>query len=343
MYEEIKKKIVENPSTWLVTGVAGFIGSNLLEALLNLNQKVVGLDNFITGHQHNLDEVRRLVGEEKWENFNFIEADITDIDTCLKVCIGVDYVLHQAAIGSVPRSIEDPLLFHRNNDTGFVNMLISARDAKVKRFVFAASSSTYGDEPTLPKVEGRIGKPLSPYAATKYINEIYADVFARCYGVEYVGLRYFNVFGKRQDPNGAYAAVIPKWIASMIKGEPVVINGDGETSRDFCYVENNIQANLLAATTENPDAVNQVYNIAIGESTTLNELFKILQAELSAVSGASQAGAPVYQDFRDGDIRHSLADISKARQLLGYEPKYDVRDGLRLAMGWYFEKLKLLK
>jgi len=340
MYEETKKKIERNPSTWLITGVVGFIGSNLLESLLELNQKVVGLDNFITGHQHNLDEVRQLVGEKKWENFRFIEGDITEINTCRDACSGVDYVLHQAAIGSVPRSIEDPLLYQRNNDTGFVNMLVAARDAKVKRFVFAASSSTYGDHPTLPKVEDQIGKPLSPYAVTKYVNELYADVFARCYGFEYIGLRYFNVFGKRQDPNGAYAAVIPKWIASMIKGEPIVINGDGETSRDFCYIENNIQANLLAAITKNPDAVNQVYNIAVGESTTLNELFKILQDEFSVVSGVSRTSMPSYREFREGDIRHSLADISKARRFLGYDPKYRVRDGLRLAMDWYFEKLK---
>jgi len=340
MYKEVKKKIKEQPSTWLVTGVAGFIGSNLLESLLELDQKVVGLDNFITGHQHNLDEVCEAVGEEKWKNFYFIKGDITDIDTCHKVCSGVDYVLHQAAIGSVPRSIEDPLLYHKNNDTGFVNMLIAARDAKIKRFVFAASSSTYGDHPTLPKVEDQIGKPLSPYAATKYINEIYADVCARCYGIEYIGLRYFNVFGKRQDPNGAYAAVIPKWIANMTKNEPVIINGDGETSRDFCYIENNIQANLLAATTKNPDAVNQMYNIAVGESTTLNELFIILQNELSAISGVLQTVEPVYQDFRRGDVRHSLADISKASRLLGYKPDYAVHDGLRCAMNWYFEKLK---
>lgn len=340
MYEEVKKKIKEQPSTWLVTGVAGFIGSNLLESLLELDQKVVGLDNFITGHQYNLDEVRQTVGEEKWKNFKFVEGDIVDIDTCRKVCSGVDYVLHQAAIGSVPRSIEDPLLYHKNNDTGFVNMLLAARDAKVKRFVFAASSSTYGDHPTLPKVEDQIGKPLSPYAATKYINEIYAAVFARCYGTSYIGLRYFNVFGKRQDPNGAYAAVIPKWIANMIKNESVVINGDGETSRDFCYIENNIQANLLAATTENPDAMNQVYNIAVGESTTLNELFTILQKELGVMSGASRIGEPVYHDFRQGDVRHSLADISKARRLLGYEPEYAVNDGLRRAMNWYVNFLK---
>lgn len=340
MYEEVKKKIKEQPSTWLVTGVAGFIGSNLLESLLELDQKVVGLDNFITGHQYNLDEVRQTVGDEKWKNFKFVEGDIVDIDTCRKVCSGVDYVLHQAAIGSVPRSIEDPLLYHKNNDTGFVNMLLAARDAKVKRFVFAASSSTYGDHPTLPKVEDQIGKPLSPYAATKYINEIYAAVFARCYGTSYIGLRYFNVFGKRQDPNGAYAAVIPKWIANMIKNESVVINGDGETSRDFCYIENNIQANLLAATTENPDAMNQVYNIAVGESTTLNELFTILQKELGVMSGASRIGEPVYHDFRQGDVRHSLADISKARRLLGYEPEYAVNDGLRRAMNWYVNFLK---
>lgn len=340
MYEETRKKIETNPSTWLITGVAGFIGSNLLESLLELNQKVVGLDNFITGHQHNLDEVRQLVGEKKWENFRFIEGDITEIDTCREVCLGVDYILHQAAIGSVPRSIEDPILFQRNNDTGFVNMLVAARDAKVKRFVFAASSSTYGDHPTLPKVEDQIGKPLSPYAVTKYVNELYADVFARCYGLEYVGLRYFNVFGKRQDPNGAYAAVIPKWIAGMIKNEFIVINGDGETSRDFCYVDNNVQANLLAATTENSTAVNQVYNVAVGDSTTLNELFKILQEELSVVSGVPQVAVPTYRDFRQGDIRHSLADITKACRLLGYNPEYKVRDGLRLAMSWYFEKLK---
>lgn len=340
MYEEIKNKITEKPSTWLVTGVAGFIGSNLLESLLGLDQKVVGLDNFITGHQHNLDEVRTLVGEEKWKNFTFIEGDIVDLDTCHKACLGIDYVLHQAALGSVPRSIEDPILYQRNNDTGFVNMLIAARDAKVKRFVFAASSSTYGDEPTLPKVEDRIGKPLSPYAATKYINEIYADVFARCYDFQYVGLRYFNVFGKRQDPNGAYAAVIPKWISNMINGEPVLINGDGETSRDFCYIDNNVQANILAATTENPEAVNQIYNIAVGESTTLNQLYKILQDELSTVSGIAQSGTPMYRDFRAGDVRHSLADISKARRLLGYVPIYDAREGLHLAMDWYFEKLK---
>lgn len=340
MYEEVKKKIIETPSVWLVTGVAGFIGSNLLEVLLNLDQKVVGLDNFITGHQHNLDEVRQIVGEEKWKNFRFIEGDIVDLDTCHMACSGVTYVLHQAAVGSVPRSIKDPLLYHRNNDTGFVNMLIAARDANVKRFVFASSSSTYGDEPTLPKIEHKTGKTLSPYAATKYINEIYADVFARCYGLQYVGLRYFNVFGKRQDPNGAYAAVIPKWITQMIKDEPVVVNGDGETSRDFCYIENNIQANLLAATTENPEAVNQVYNVAVGERTTLNELFKILKKELGSVSGISKEGELVYQDFREGDIPHSLADITKARMLLGYEPVCRVHDGLCFAMNWYFERLR---
>lgn len=340
MYEETKKKMKKHPSVWLVTGVAGFIGSNLLEALLNLDQKVTGVDNFITGHRYNLDEVRRAVGEKKWKNFKFIEGDIADLGTCNEACSGMDYVLHQAGLGSVPRSIENPLLFHRNNDIGFVNILTAARDAKVKRFVFAASSSTYGDEPMLPKVEDRIGRPLSPYAATKYINEIYADVFARCYGVQYAGLRYFNVFGKRQDPNGAYAAVIPKWIASMIRGEPIVINGDGETSRDFCYVENNIQANLLAATTENPDAINQVYNVAVGERTTLNELLKILQEELCAVSGVVPTVAPIYREFRPGDIRHSLADISKARRLLGYDPLCSTRDCLRFAMRWYFDTLR---
>lgn len=340
MYEEIKKKIGENPSIWLVTGVAGFIGSNLLEALLNLNQKVVGVDNFITGHQYNLDEVRNIVGEEKWQNFQFIEGNIIDPNICREACAGVDYVLHHAAVASVPRSIEDPILFHENNDTGFVNMLIAARDAKAKRLVFAASSAIYGDHPTLPKTESLIGRPLSPYAATKYINEIYADVFARCYGMEYVGLRYFNVFGKRQDPNGAYAAVIPKWIVSMIKGEPVIIHGDGETTRDFCHVENVIQANILAATTDNPEAINQMYNVAVGESTTLNELFSILRDELSIITGESQTMVPLYHDFRDGDIRHSSADISKAKILLGHDTTHQVRDGVRLAMDWYFKNLK---
>lgn len=340
MYQETIEKIKKTPSIWLITGVAGFIGSNLLEALLNLDQKVVGLDNFITGHQHNLDEVRASVGESKWANFKFIKGDILDIDTCKEACVGVDYVLHQAAIGSVPRSIEDPLLYQRNNDTGFVNMLVAVRDAKVKRFVFAASSSTYGDEPTLPKVEDRIGKPLSPYAVTKYVNELYADVFARCYGLPYVGLRYFNVFGKRQDPNGAYAAVIPKWISSMLKDEPVFINGDGETSRDFCYVDNNIQANILAATTGNPEAINNVYNVAVGESTTLENLYKILQSELSVASGVSEKSVPIYKDFRKGDIRHSLADISKAKKLLGYIPEYKAEEGLKLAMSWYIKKIK---
>lgn len=340
MYEETKKKIGKNQSVWLVTGVAGFIGSNILEALLSLDQKVVGVDNFFNGLKQNLEEVRLSVGEERWRNFKFIEGDIADLSICNEACQSVDYVLHQAAVGSVPRSFKEPLLSHRSNDLGFVNMLVAARDAKVKRFVFAASSSTYGDNKALPKIEDRIGKLLSPYAVTKYVGELYADVFARCYGLEYVGLRYFNVFGKRQRPDSEYSAVIPKWISGMIKGEPVIINGDGETSRDFCYVENNIQANLLAAITVNPDAVNQVYNIAVGESTTLNELFKILKDELSIAVGAPQASKVVYKDFRQGDIGHSLADISKARRLLGYEPKYKIREGVHLAIDWYIEKLK---
>lgn len=343
MYEETKKKIRETQSTWLVTGVAGFIGANLLEALLNLNQKVVGVDNFFNGLMRNLEAVRLSVGEEKWGNFRFVEGDIADLDICHKVCSEVDYVLHQAAIGSVPRSFKDPLLSHRSNDLGFINMLVAARDAKVKRFVFATSSSTYGDHPASPKVEDRIGKLLSPYAATKYVGELYADVFARCYGIEYVGLRYFNVFGKFQRPDSEYSAVIPKWIANMISGEPVIINGDGETSRDFCFVENNIQANLLAAMTENREAVNNIYNIAVGESTTLNELSKILQGELSAVSGKQQTIEPVYQDFRKGDVQHSLADISKAHRLLGYKPEYTAHQGLRLAISWYLDNLKSSK
>lgn len=340
MYEEVKKKLQENPSVWLVTGAAGFIGSNLVEALLNLNQKVVGVDNFFNGLPQNLEEIEKSVGAEKWKNFKFVKGDITDLDVCRVVCEGVDYVLHQAAVGSVPRSIKDPLFSHKSNDLGFINMLVAARDAKVKRFVFAGSSSTYGDSQYLPKTEAKIGNLLSPYAVTKYVGELYADVFARCYGVEYVGLRYFNVFGKRQRPDSEYSAVIPKWIRQLMKGEPIIIYGDGETGRDFCFVENNVQANILAATTKNPEAINQIYNIAVGDITTLNELFNALQDELQKISGVAQKSTPVYQDFRKGDIRHSQADISKAKEFLGYDPEYKIRDGLRLAMSWYFEKLK---
>ncbi|MFW2724014.1 NAD-dependent epimerase/dehydratase family protein, partial [Acinetobacter baumannii] len=279
-YQTVCEQLKYQPKTWLITGVAGFIGSNLLETLLKLDQKIVGLDNFATGHQHNLDEVQSLVTPEQWAKFTFIQGDIRNLEDCQKACANVDYVLHQAALGSVPRSIADPITTNAANITGFLNMLVAARDAQVKSFTYAASSSTYGDHPALPKVEENIGNPLSPYAVTKYVNELYADVFARTYDFKCIGLRYFNVFGKRQDPNGAYAAVIPKWTAAMIQGDDVFINGDGETSRDFCFIENTVQANILAATTENEEAKNQVYNVAVGDRTTLNDLFNAIKNAL---------------------------------------------------------------
>jgi len=336
-FETFKQHVMAEPKTWLITGVAGFIGSNLLEALLLLDQRVVGLDNFSTGYQRNLDEVQTLVTTEQWSNFTFIQGDIRNIDDCHHACNGVNYVLHQAALGSVPRSIEDPVTTNQNNIDGFLNMLVAARDAKVMRFVYAASSSTYGDHPDLPKVEDRIGKPLSPYAVTKLVNELYAEVFARTYGFKTIGLRYFNIFGRRQDPNGAYAAVIPKWVSAMINNEPVYINGDGETSRDFCYIDNAIQANLLAAAVINDDAVDQVYNVAVGDRTSLNQLYKRLCGNLSSQFPHLKEAAPIYRDFRAGDVRHSLADISKAMELLGYNPTHRIDDGLKEAMEWYVQ------
>ena len=337
-YQTICEQLKQNPKTWLVTGVAGFIGSNLLETLLKLDQTVVGLDNFATGHHYNLDEVQSLVSAEQWEKFSFIEGDICNLEDCQKACTGVDYVLHQAALGSVPRSIADPITTNAANITGFLNMLVAARDANVASFTYAASSSTYGDHPALPKVEENIGKPLSPYAVTKYVNELYADVFARTYGFKAIGLRYFNVFGKRQDPNGAYAAVIPKWTAAMIAGEDVFINGDGETSRDFCFIENTVQANILAATTKNDEAKNQVYNVAVGDRTTLNDLFNAIKAALNE-AGVTYTKEPVYRDFRAGDVRHSQADVSKIKNLLGYTPKFVISQGVESAMPWYIEFL----
>lgn len=334
-YQKIQTQLQTCPRSWLVTGAAGFIGSNLMEALLKLNQKVVGLDNFSTGFRHNLEQVKALVTPGQWQNFSFIEGDIRNLEHCRNACLGVDYVLHQAALGSVPRSLVDPLLTNENNITGFINMLVAARDAGIKRFVYAASSSTYGDHPGLPKVEDVIGKPLSPYAVTKYVNELYADVFAQCYGFKAIGLRYFNIFGPRQDPEGAYAAVIPKWVASIIKNEPVYINGDGETSRDFCYIENAVQANLLAATTENPEAVNQVYNVAVSERTTLNQLLESIRTLLEPRFPHLKDFAPVYRDFQAGDVRHSQADIGKAQNLLGYAPTYRIGQGLQVAINWY--------
>ena len=339
-FDALKTQLASEPKTWLVTGVAGFIGSNLAEALLLLDQKVVGLDNFATGHQRNLDQIAARVGAERWARFHFTLGDIRDPDTCQTACRGVDYVLHQAALGSVPRSLEDPLTTHAANNTGFINMLVAARDAQVKRFVYAASSSTYGDHPGLPKVEDVIGKPLSPYAVTKLVNELYADVFGRCYGTESIGLRYFNIFGRRQDPNGAYAAVVPKWVSSMIHNEPVYINGDGETSRDFCYIDNVIQANLLAATSQHAEAANQVYNVAVGDRTTLNQLYEAIRTNLAPRFPHLADAKPVYRDFRAGDVRHSLADISKAQTRLGYAPTHRIGEGLAEAMDWYVADLQ---
>jgi len=334
-FTQLQRRLQSEPHTWLITGVAGFIGSNLLESLLKLNQRVIGLDNFSTGHQRNLDEVQTLITPAQWANFNFISGDICNLAVCQKAVTGVDYVLHQAALGSVPRSVADPISSNATNISGFLNMLVAARDAKVKRFVYAASSSTYGDHPALPKVESTIGKPLSPYAVTKYVNELYADVFAKTYDFQSIGLRYFNVFGPRQDPNGAYAAVIPKWISSMIKKESIFINGDGKTSRDFCFVYNAVQANLLAATVQGPEAINQVFNVALGERTTLNELYSQIVAILLPLYPHLLGAKPVFRDFRAGDVRHSLADISKVTHLLGYAPSYRIGQGLSLAMPWY--------
>lgn len=332
-YEQVQADLRNEPKTWLITGVAGFIGSNLLETLLRLDQRVVGLDNFATGHQRNFDEVQQSVSPEQWARFRFIEGDIRQFDDCRSACAGVDYVLHQAALGSVPRSLNDPIASNSTNVDGFLNMLVAARDAEVKSFIYAASSSTYGDHPGLPKVEDVIGKPLSPYAVTKYVNELYADVFARAYDFRTIGLRYFNVFGARQDPDGAYAAVIPRWTAAMIDGKEVGINGDGETSRDFCYVDNAVQANLLAATADS-EARAQVYNVAVGERTTLNQLYAYIRDSLAA-NGVRYDHEPAFLPFRAGDVRHSQADIDKARRLLGYDPCFDIRAGIHAAMPWY--------
>lgn len=332
-YQEVQTDLLATPKTWLVTGVAGFIGSNLLEKLLKLNQTVVGLDNFATGHQHNLDEVKSLVTAEQWQRFTFIEGDIRNIADCKKAVSGVDYVLHQAALGSVPRSINDPITTNEVNISGFLNMLVASRDEQVESFTYAASSSTYGDHPALPKVEENIGNPLSPYAVTKYVNELYADVFNRAYGFKTIGLRYFNVFGQRQDPNGAYAAVIPKWTAAMINNEEVFINGDGETSRDFCFIENTVQMNILAATANDDTKVN-VYNVAVGDRTTLNHLYNSIQTSLNTHNVFNKR-KPTYRDFRVGDVRHSQAEITKAEIMLGYEPEFNIQQGINKAMSWY--------
>ena len=338
-YEEVLKQLPDQPKTWLVTGCAGFIGSNLLEKLLRLDQRVLGLDNFSTGKRSNLLEVQQAVSPEQWSRFSFVEGDIRSLDTCHELCSGVDFVLHQAALGSVPRSLADPIASNDSNVSGFLNLLVAARDAKVKRFMYAASSSTYGDHPGLPKVEDRIGKPLSPYAVTKYVNELYAQVFSSSYGMETIGLRYFNVFGPRQDPEGAYAAVIPCWLRALIKGEAIYINGSGETSRDFCYIENVVQMNLLAATSTEPAAVNQVYNTALNARTTLNELFEKLRCRLLPHYAHLAGCTPVHRDFRAGDVLHSQADISKASGLLGYQPSHTIDQGLDAALAWYMAHL----
>jgi UDP-N-acetylglucosamine 4-epimerase len=340
-YERLQAELRQAPKTWLVTGVAGFIGSNLLETLLKLDQRVVGLDNFATGHQRNLDEVQSLVSPAQWANFKFIQGDIRQLADCQKACVGVDYVLHEAALGSVPRSLADPLATNDTNITGFLNMLLAARDAKVQSFTYAASSSTYGDHPALPKVEENIGNPLSPYAVTKYVNELYASVFARSYGFKTIGLRYFNVFGPRQDPNGAYAAVIPKWTDALLKGETVYINGDGETSRDFCFVANAVQANILAACSAD-QAKNQVYNIAVGERTSLNSLFFLIRNNL-ATHGVHLEMQPSYQDFRAGDVLHSQADIGKAKRLLGYSPTDRLFDCIGKVTQWHLDRLQKMQ
>jgi len=336
LIQTVQNKLMQQKKTWLITGCAGFIGSNLLETLLKLDQKVVGLDNFATGYQHNLDEVQATVTLEQWSRFRFIAGDIRDPAACREATRGVDYVLHQAALGSVPRSLQAPATTNDVNVNGFLNMLVASRDAAVSSFVYAASSATYGDHPALPKVENAIGNPLSPYAVTKYVNELYAEVFARCYGFRSIGLRYFNVFGKRQDPNGAYAAVIPKWIASMIRNENVFVNGDGETSRDFCFIDNAVQANLLSATTSD-DNKNEVYNIAVGDTTTLNQLFDYLKSALRK-NHIEYSREPIPRDFRAGDVRNSQADITKAAKRLGYVPFFRIRDGIEAATPWYVER-----
>ena len=339
-YQRLKHTLQARPRTWVVTGVAGFIGSNILETLLQLEQNVVGLDNFSTGYHHNLEQVEQAVGFKQWSNARIVEGDIRDLPTCQRACAGADFVLHQAALASVPRSLADPVRTHESNVTGFLNMLVAARDADVKRFVFASSSSVYGNHPALPQHEENIGQPLSPYAATKSMNETYAGVFARAFGLACIGLRYFNVFGPRQEPNGAYASVIPRWIASLLQGRSIHIFGDGETSRDFSFVDNVVQANLLAATAENSAALNQVFNVAVGDRTTLNQLFEMIQNTLRELDPSVPEQQPVYQDARPGDVRHSQAGIGKAQELLGYVPTHNVEQGLEKAMGWYRDRLK---
>ena len=338
-YEKIKAELSKNPKKWLVTGAAGFIGSHIMEELLSLGQEVTALDNLSTGYEKNIHDVLKLFPNEKTKNFSFIKGDVCDLTTCEKALSGVDYVLHQAAIGSVPRSIIEPLVSFHSNVTGFNNIIFAAKNAKVKRFVYASSSSVYGDDPTLPKKEDNLGNLLSPYALSKYENELTAEVFARCYGMETIGLRYFNVFGARQDPNGSYAAVIPLWTKELMKNGILYINGDGETSRDFCYVKNVVQANILAATAQNSKAVNRAYNVSCGNKTSLNELYAFLKEGLLADFSVLATHKPSYRGFRDGDIRHSMADIDAIQNALGYSPTHQVKEGIALAIDWYKKNL----
>ncbi len=334
-YETLAARLKAEPKTWLVTGGAGFIGSNLVERLLRLGQRVRCLDNLYTGYRRNLEEIQRTVSQTEWSRFEFVEGDICVPEVCDGSCAGVDYVLHQAAMGSVPRSLEEPLNSFQINVGGTLNMLQAARTHNVKRFVYASSSAVYGDHPGLPKVEQEIGNQLSPYAATKLADELFANVFQRCYGLEVIGLRYFNVFGARQDPDGAYAAVIPRWIDSLIRREPVFINGDGSTSRDFCYIANVVQANLLAAAHAPESATGQAYNVALNQRTTLKELYHLLQKLLAEKDPSIADQKPVYREFRAGDILHSQADISRAAAQLGFVPTHDLEGGLRCALPWY--------
>ena len=331
IYKNLLSQLKKEKKTWLVTGAAGFIGSNLVEALLLLNQNVIGLDNFATGYEENIVNI-------KDKNFEFIEADITNMDKCMTALNGVDYVLHQAALGSIPRSINDPINTNNSNIVGFLNLLTAAKESNIKRFIFAGSSSTYGDHPALPKKEENIGNPLSPYAITKFVNELYAETFNRHYGLEFVGLRYFNVFGKRQRKEGPYAAVIPKWITGILEGSEIFINGDGNTSRDFCYIENVIQANILSALSTNKKSTNQIYNVAVNDQTTLNELYIMISSAISGIDSSIKIPLPIHRDFRAGDIMHSRADITKAKTFLGYDPDYPVDRGIKETVKWYMSK-----
>ncbi len=337
IFEEVIAGLKHSPRRWLINGAAGFIGSNLTEFLLREGQRVVGFDNFATGHRHNLDEVRNLVGPAAWERFEFVEGDLARLEDCQRAVREVDLILHQGALGSVPRSIEEPLASHTANVTGTVNLLAAAKDAGIQRFVYASSSSVYGDDPGLPKVEATLGNCLSPYAVTKRVDELYADVFCRCYGMQAVGLRYFNVFGPRQDPKGAYAAVIPAWIAALLEGQPVFINGDGETSRDFCHVLNVVQANVLAACRPLPESTHRAYNVAVGDRTSLNQLFQLIQSNLAVLEVPEhvKAAQPTYREFRAGDVRHSLAEISAVKAELGFAPTHDVQRGMNETIAWY--------